>query len=71
MEGIINDIAEHGLRSTTLDDLLKKLKNTLDEAYTAAENENEYTALTKVGESKVYIESIMAIWSKLTEPVKQ
>lgn len=67
MESIIEGIVEHNISSETFDAYLKKLKLSLDEAYSAGEQDKAYVAMMKLGEAMSYYSHIDAIWSKMTE----
>lgn len=67
MDGIFKDITDRGIGAHTLDAYLVKLKSAIDEAYTAAENGSDLTAMVKIGESKSYLDAVLAVWEKLTD----
>lgn len=67
MDEIYKEITEQGISSKTLDAFLSKLGTALEEAYNAGENDQDYVAMVKIGEAKVYYDDVLAIWKKLTE----
>lgn len=67
MDGIIDGITKHNITSETFDDYLKKLKITLDEAYSAGEQNQEFVAMMKIGESRALFAHVEAIWALMNQ----
>ena len=70
MDDIVKELTERGLTSSILDAYLLKLREALSEAYNAAENDQDYVAMTKVGEAHAHMDMVMSVWKKLTENQK-
>ena len=66
MDSILEDIKKNGIGSSTLDAYLAKLGTAITEAYNAGENDQDYVAMVKGGEAKVYLDAIEAVWAQLT-----
>lgn len=66
MDGILEDIKNNGIGTSTLDAYLARLRTAVNEAYNAGENDQDYVAMVKVGEAKVYLDVVEAVWAQLT-----
>lgn len=66
MDSILEEIKKNGIGSSTLDAYLVRLHAAIDDAYNAGENDQDYVAMVKIGEAKVYLDAVEAVWKELT-----
>lgn len=66
MDSILEDIKKNGIGTPTLDAYLARLRSAINDAYNAGENDQDYVAMVKIGEAKVYLDAVEAVWKELT-----
>lgn len=66
MDTVLEDIKKNGIGTSTLDAYLTRLHSAISDAYNAGENDQDYVAMVKIGEAKVYLDAVEAAWKELT-----